>query len=215
MLILRAEHIAKSYGDREIFEDFSFELAAGETVGLVGPSGCGKSTFARILAGLEKPRSGTVEFCGKDIAGMSRSEYRGFRRSVQMIFQDPAGSFNPARTIGQSLSAVLTLAGVPKTEHANTLAGALQKAGLQQEILSRFPDQVSGGQAQRAAIVRGLLLSPSVMILDEPTSALDVSVQAQILHLLKEVQREREISYVFISHDAAVVSFMADRVVRL
>ncbi|NLN09589.1 MAG: ABC transporter ATP-binding protein [Methanoculleus thermophilus] len=215
MLILRAEKISKSYGDQAVFEDFSFELAVGETVGLVGPSGCGKSTCARILAGLERPQSGTVEFRGKDITGMSRPEYGKFRRSVQMIFQDPAGSFNPVRTIGQSMSAVLTLTGVSRADHATVLAGALQQAGLQQEILSRYPDQISGGQAQRAAIVRGLLVSPSVMILDEPTSALDVSVQAQILHLLKEVQREREISYVFISHDAAVVSFMADRVVRL
>ena len=215
MLMLCAREIAQSYGGQAVFGNFSFEVAAGETVGLVGPSGCGKSTCARILAGLEAPQSGTVEFCGKNVAGMSRPEYGVFRRSVQMIFQDPAGSFNPVRTIGQSMSAVLTFAGVPKTDHETVLARALQKAGLQEEILSRYPDQISGGQAQRAAIVRGLLVSPSVMILDEPTSALDVSVQAQILHLLKEVQRERGISYVFISHDAAVVSFMADRVVRL
>jgi len=215
MLTLCAREITHAYGNHEVFRDFSIEVAAGETVGLVGPSGCGKSTCARILAGLEAPQSGTVEFCGTDIAGMNGSGYEVFRRSVQMIFQDPAGSFNPVRTIGQSISAVLRLAGVPEAEHRAVLVEALQKAGLQDEILSRYPDQISGGQAQRAGIVRGLLISPSVMILDEPTSALDVSVQAQILHLLKEVQRERGISYVFISHDTAVVSFMADRVIHL
>ena len=163
MLILRAEKISKSYGDQAVFEDFSFELAVGETVGLVGPSGCGKSTCARILAGLERPQSGTVEFRGKDITGMSRPEYGKFRRSVQMIFQDPAGSFNPVRTIGQSMSAVLTLTGVSRADHATVLAGALQQAGLQQESCRGIPIRSPAGR-RRGGDCAGLLLSPSVMI---------------------------------------------------
>ena len=132
-----------------------------------------------------------------------------------MIFQDPAGSFNPVRTIYQSLSAVLHLQGVPKSQRRDLLSEHFQNAGLQTEILSRYPDQISGGQAQRVAIVRGMLVRPKVMILDEPTSALDVSVQAQILHLLKDIQKENGMSYVFISHDPSVVEFMADRVISL
>ncbi|HJK77686.1 MAG TPA: dipeptide/oligopeptide/nickel ABC transporter ATP-binding protein [Methanocorpusculum sp.] len=215
MLRLCGTDLQKSYGTVPVLDGVSFELGEGETVGLMGPSGSGKSTCARILAGLEPPDAGSIVFCGKDLRTMDRKEKQQFRRSVQMIFQDPAGSFNPVRTIGQSMTAVLHLAGVPKPEHKSVLAAALEEAGLQEEILSRYPDQISGGQAQRAAIVRGLLVAPSVMILDEPTSALDVSVQAQILHLLRDIQKERGISYVFISHDAAVAAFMADRIVSL
>lgn len=207
MLILEAEHISKSYGKFAALNDFSLEITAGETVGLTGLSGSGKSTCARILAGLERPNTGVVRYAGKELTGPNPM--------IQMIFQDPAGSFNPVRTISQSLSAVLSLQGVPKPEHRDLLSDHFQNAGLQTEILSRYPDQISGGQAQRVAIVRGMLVRPKVMILDEPTSALDVSVQAQILHLLKDIQKENGMSYVFISHDPSVVEFMADRVIRL
>ncbi len=215
MLRLCAQNVSKSYAKTQVVSEFSFELGEGETVGLVGPSGSGKSTCARILAGLEQPDAGCVEFCGKDIRKMSGSEWQQFRRSVQMIFQDPAGSFNPVKTMNQSMRAVMRLADVSGEKQQEVLESALGRAGLQSEILSRYPDQISGGQAQRAAIVRGLLVSPSVMILDEPTSALDVSVQAQVLHLLRDIQEESGVSYVLISHDAAVVSFMADHVIKL
>ncbi len=207
MLILEADHISKSYGKFAALNDLSLEIAAGETVGLTGLSGSGKSTCARILAGLERPNTGVVKYSGQELTGPNPA--------IQMIFQDPAGSFNPVRTIYQSLSAVLSLQGVPKSKRRDLLSEHFQNAGLQTEILSRYPDQISGGQAQRVAIVRGMLVHPKVMILDEPTSALDVSVQAQILHLLKDIQKENGMSYVFISHDPSVVEFMADRVIRL
>jgi len=207
MLILEAEHISKSYGKTAALTDFSLQIAAGETVGLTGLSGSGKSTCARILAGLERSDTGVVRYAGRELTGPDPG--------IQVIFQDPAGSFNPVRTIYQSLSAVLTLTGVPRSDHPNVLLDHLQRAGLQTEILSRYPDQISGGQAQRVAIVRGMLVQPKVMILDEPTSALDVSVQAQILHLLKDIQEEHDMAYVFISHDPSVVAFMADRVIRI
>ncbi|MDD4132930.1 MAG: dipeptide/oligopeptide/nickel ABC transporter ATP-binding protein [Methanocorpusculum sp.] len=207
MLILEAENISKTYGGTYALADFSLQLAEGETVGLSGPSGCGKSTCARILAGLEKPDTGVVKFAEREL----RSPNSG----IQMIFQDPAGSFNPVHTIYQSLSAVLSLTGVSKPNQRAVMREKLLAAGLQPEILSRYPDQISGGQAQRVAILRGMLVNPKVMILDEPTSALDVSVQAQILHLLKNIQEESRMSYVFISHDTAVVDFMSDRVVKI
>ncbi len=207
MLILEADRISKSYGKVAALTDFSLEISAGETVGLTGLSGSGKSTCARILAGLERPNTGIVRYAGKELTGANPA--------IQMIFQDPAGSFNPVRTIYQSLSSVLHLQGVPKSQRRDLLSEHFQNAGLQTEILSRYPDQISGGQAQRVAIVRGMLVHPKVMILDEPTSALDVSVQAQILHLLKDIQKENGMSYVFISHDPSVVEFMADRVISL
>ena len=207
MLILEAEHISRSYGAKQALQDFSLSLSSGETVGLTGPSGSGKSTCARILAGLERSDTGVIRYAGRVLSGPDPG--------IQMIFQDPAGSFNPVRTIFQSLSAVLSLTGVPRSDHHAALSDQFQRAGLQTEILSRYPDQISGGQAQRVAIVRGMLVHPKVMILDEPTSALDVSVQAQILHLLKDIQKENGVAYVFISHDPSVVSFMADRVICL
>lgn len=207
MLILEAEHISRAYNGKSALADFSFAVSRGETVGLVGASGCGKSTCSRLLAGLERPDSGVIRYLGRELIAPDPG--------IQIIFQDPAGSFNPVRTIQQSLAAVLNETGVSKSNQRNVLEKELLHAGLQPEILSRYPDQISGGQAQRAAIVRGMLVHPKVMILDEPTSALDVSVQAQILHQLKDIQDETGISYVFISHDPEVVGFMADRVIHL
>jgi len=219
MLILHADGIEKEYKKQgkkhQIFSSFSLEVHTGKTIGLVGPSGCGKSTFARVLAGLEKPSKGGIIYRGKNIQELTRAEWNRFRREVQMIFQDPVGSFNPARTIGQSLRAVLKHAQIPKSEHENELAHVFAHVGLQREILNRYPDQISGGQAQRAAIARGMIMQPQVMILDEPTSALDVSVQAQILHLLKYVQKEHKIAYIFISHDMEVVKYMSHTIVSM
>jgi len=215
MLILHAYCVEKEYKKNQIFSSFSLEVHTGKTIGLVGSSGCGKSTFARVLAGLEKPSKGTIFYRDKNIQTLTRAEWNRFRREVQMIFQDPVGSFNPARTIGQSLVAVLKHAQIPKSEHENELAHVFHHVGLQMEILNRYPDQISGGQAQRAAIARGMIMQPRVMILDEPTSALDVSVQAQILHLLKYVQKEHKIAYVFISHDMDVVEYMSHTIVTM
>jgi peptide/nickel transport system ATP-binding protein len=218
-MILCAKAVTKTYGRRvtqvDVLKELSLELAAGETIGLVGPSGCGKSTFARLLAGLEKPDAGTILYRGKDIFAMTREEWQDYRRNVQMIFQDPTGSFNPVHTIRQSLSMALTHAGVTREHRETEMEKMLYHVGIHPEILGRYPDQISGGQAQRVAIARGLIMHPAVMILDEPTSALDVSVQAQILHLLKEVQNENDLAYVFISHDASVVKFMTDRIVQV
>ncbi|MDR2855401.1 MAG: dipeptide/oligopeptide/nickel ABC transporter ATP-binding protein [Methanomicrobiales archaeon] len=219
MLILHADCIGKEYrkeGHKDlVFSSFSVDVHMGETVGLVGPSGCGKSTCARVLAGLEKPSRGRVLYRGKDIHTLTRAEWSQFRREVQVIFQDPVGSFNPTQTIGQSMTAVLKHVHVPGDEHENELAHVFHHVGLQMEILSRYPDQISGGQAQRAAIARGMIMQPRVMILDEPTSALDVSVQAQILHLLTYVQKEHKIAYVFISHDIDVVEYMSHTIVKM
>lgn len=207
MLILEADNIAKSYSGKSALADFSLQLSDGETIGLSGPSGCGKSTCARILAGLEKPDTGVVKFFGRELYSPNPK--------IQMIFQDPTGSFNPVHTIQQSLSLVLNLTGIPRSKQCAVMKDKLLTVGLQPEILSRYPDQISGGQAQRVAILRGMLMDPKVMILDEPTSALDVSVQAQILHLLKGIQNENGMSYVFISHDTKVVEFMSDQVVKI
>ena len=219
MLILHADCVEKEYRKQgkkhQIFSSFSLEVHTGKTVGLVGSSGCGKSTFARVLAGLEKPSKGTIIYRGKNIQNMTKMEWNQFRREVQMIFQDPVSSFNPVRTIGQSLTAVLKHAHVQKSEHECELAHVFHHVGLQMEILNRYPDQISGGQAQRAAIARGMIMQPQVMILDEPTSALDVSVQAQILHLLRYVQKEHKIAYVFISHDMEVVEYMSHTIVSM
>ncbi|MCL2460886.1 MAG: dipeptide/oligopeptide/nickel ABC transporter ATP-binding protein [Euryarchaeota archaeon] len=219
MLILHTDCVEKEYEkqgqNHQIFSSFSLEVHTGKTVGLVGSSGCGKSTFARILAGLEKPSKGAIIYRGKNIQNMTQTEWNQFRREVQMIFQDPVGSFNPVRTIGQSLTAVLNHAHVPKSKQERELAHVFHHVGLQMEILNRYPDQISGGQAQRAAIARGMIMQPRVMILDEPTSALDVSVQAQILHLLRYVQKEHKIAYVFISHDMEVVEYMSHTIIAM
>lgn len=212
---LSAKNLARAYRtglweEKCIFRDVSFELKPGKTFGLMGPSGEGKSTLGRIIAGLEKPTEGTVCFNGKTLSGMKKTEYAVFRRSVQMMFQDPTEAFNPRKRIEQSIFEVLNLLKTPETEHALRTKKMLETVGLSEELLFRYPSQLSGGQLQRLALGRILLLEPEYIVLDEPTSALDVSVQAQILHLLKRVQAEQKIGYLLISHDEAVVHFMAD-----
>ncbi|MDK2974514.1 MAG: peptide/nickel transport system ATP-binding protein [Methanofollis sp.] len=216
---LRAEQIAVVYRSgifsrhgRTVLDGASLELRPGETFGLMGPSGSGKSTFARVLAGLERPAAGQVRYRGRSLAEMGRAERAVFRRNVQVMFQDPTAALNPAKTIGRSMEDVLRLLGRPKSGWTAGTLAALDRVGLTADVLVRTPAQLSGGQNQRVALARILLLEPEYILLDEPTSALDVSVQAQVLRLLRDVQAELGIGYLLISHDPSIVGFMADRI---
>ncbi|WP_440954462.1 ABC transporter ATP-binding protein [Methanosarcina sp. Mfa9] len=214
---LKAENLSKTYGSgllgggKFIFRDVSFELEPGKTFGLMGPSGEGKSTLGRIITGLERPTDGAVFLNGSPLSGMKKAEYAAFRRRVQMMFQDPTDAFNPRKRIEYSVFEVLKLLDTPGTERIRCTKEMLKTIGLPEEVLARYPAQLSGGQLQRLALGRILLLEPEYIVLDEPTSALDVSVQAQILHLLKKVQVEQGIGYLLISHDEAVVRFMSGK----
>ena len=196
----------------ESWKDISLELEAGQTIGLMGDSGSGKTTLCRIMAGLERPSSGYVTFQEKDVRSMSKKEFYSFRRAVQMVFQDPEGSLNPRKNIERSIHEVLRLLDVPKKQWTDKTLEILDTVGLSEELLCRNPCQISGGQNQRVALGRVLLLNPKIMILDEPTSALDLSVQAQILNLLKDLQKERKLAYLLVSHQPEVVKFMTREV---
>jgi peptide/nickel transport system ATP-binding protein len=219
LAVLKAEKVSKVHESgilcktrREIFRNVSLELDGGKTIGLMGDSGSGKTTLARIMAGLEKPAAGRVLFRGKDIAFLRGKELGDFQRSVQMVFQDPEGSLNPRKSIGRSIHEVLGLLKVPKREWQERTLDILHTVGLSEELLCRYPGQVSGGQNQRIALARVLLLEPKVMILDEPTSALDISVQAQVLSLLRELQKNRGLGYLLVSHQPEVMRNMAHEV---
>lgn len=192
-----------------VLDDVSFSLLPGKTFGLMGRSGIGKTTLGRIVAGLVKPSSGEVYFHGKNIFDMNRQEWLIFRRKVQMLFQDPQGSLNPKKRIEDSLHDVLNLIKIPFTQRKEMIDTALQVVGLSADFLTRYPSQLSGGQNQRVALARILLLKPEYIILDEPTSALDISVQAQILNLLRELQQTYGLGYLFITHDLEVIRYMS------
>jgi oligopeptide/dipeptide ABC transporter ATP-binding protein len=194
--------------------DVTFEVGPGETVGLVGESGSGKSTIARAVLGLAPIQSGSVRFRGEDISRLDFDGRRRLYRHVQLVFQDPYSSLNPSRTIGRTLAEPLQAYG--ERDRAVVQArvrGMLDRVRLPGETADRYPSELSGGQRQRVAIARALMLSPQLVILDEPLSALDLSVQAQILNLLRELQATSGLSYVFISHDLEVVRYLCDRVV--
>ena len=218
-ICLNAIAVSKTYDSGLIFKKYkkvldgaSLEIEEGKTFGLVGPSGSGKTTLGRIMAGLDRPSGGDVLFHGKKIAEMDRTGYSHFRRRVQVVFQDPEGSLNPRKRIETAFDEVLSLVKVPKKVREERTLAIMNAVGLSEDLLCRYPNQLSGGQNQRVVIGRVLLLDPEVIILDEPTSALDISVQAQILNLLKDLQKQRGIGYLLISHDVEVVKFMAQDV---
>lgn len=201
-------------GRREVvraLDGVSFALHAGECLALVGCSGCGKSTTARIVAGLETPTAGTVLLDGRDVTGARGAQARRLHRAVQMVFQDPAGSFDPRRTLGDAVAEPLRNAGVPWREARERAVRFLGRCGLPGELAGRYPHQASGGQCQRAAIARAMAVEPQVLVCDEATSALDATVQRQVMELLDRLRRETGMACLFICHDLALVQEFCDR----
>jgi oligopeptide transport system ATP-binding protein len=191
----------------------SLTIGEGETVGLVGESGCGKTTFGRAILRLEEPTSGEIFFQGKSILGYARNEMQALRREMQIIFQDPFSSLNPRKTVGQIIGEPLLVHGVKRRqERDRRVLELLEVVGLRKEHMRRYPHQFSGGQRQRIGVARALALKPKLVVCDEAVSALDVSIQAQVINLLKDLQQDFGLTYLFISHDLSVVEHVSDRV---
>ena len=206
--------IKRQVGAVQAVDGVDLDVYPGETIGVVGESGCGKSTVARLLVGLEKPTAGSVTVLGRDVVGAKGSGLKAYRRDVQMIFQDPYTSLNPRMTVGDIISEPFEIHPevVPKAKRPERVRELMALVGLSPEHYDRYPHQFSGGQRQRIGIARGLALNPKLLICDEPVSALDVSVQAQVINLLQDLQKQLGISLIFIAHDLSVVRHIADRV---
>ncbi len=196
-------------------DGISFTLAAGETLGIVGESGCGKSTLARAILGLVKPTGGRILWLGQNLGQLDDEGWRKRRRELQLVFQDPFGSLDPRMTVGQIVAEPLLNfhPSMSKLQVRERVAGMLKMVGLDPTQINRYPHEFSGGQCQRIGIARALVVNPRLVVCDEPVSALDVSIQAQIVNLLKELQRKLQLSLIFIAHDLSVVRHVSDRVV--
>ena len=221
--LLEIRDLAKTYripgksgtkpGQLKAVAGVSLQIAPGETLGLVGESGCGKSTLGKLILGLTPADRGEVLYRGTDLACLSSRQIRPYRRQIQMIFQDPFSSLNPRMTVGETLAEPLIIHRLcAATDRLRRVAQLLDQVGLEAAAASRYPHEFSGGQRQRISIARALAVEPQLIIADEPVSALDLSVQAQILNLLRDIQAEHKLSYLFIAHDLAVVEHVSDRV---
>ncbi|MBD5554903.1 MAG: dipeptide ABC transporter ATP-binding protein [Roseburia sp.] len=205
--------LQRTVGHVRAVDGVSFQIRKGQTFGLVGESGCGKSTLGRTLLRLIEPTEGSVKINGKDMCGLKRSELRPLRPSMQMIFQDPFSSLDPRMPVGEIIGEAVREHGiVPKSEYKDYILKVMDDCGLRPYYIDRYPHEFSGGQRQRICIARALALNPSFIVCDEPVSALDVSIQAQIINLMKDLQDERQLTYLFISHDLSVVEHISDAI---
>ncbi len=210
---IRKGLLQRQVGAVQAVDGIDFEVLPGETLGVVGESGCGKSTMGRLITRLLEPTAGTVEFQGRDITHLSTGRMRPLRRDVQMIFQDPYSSLNPRHTVGTIVGAPFKLQNVtPEGGVKRAVQGILERVGLNPEHYNRYPHEFSGGQRQRIGIARALALQPKLIVADEPVSALDVSIQAQVVNLLDDLQQEFGLTYVIIAHDLSVVRHVSDRI---
>jgi oligopeptide transport system ATP-binding protein len=214
---IRSPILLRRIGENLAVSDVSFDVHPGETVGLVGESGSGKSTIARTVIGLVQPDGGTIEFEGTNIAGFSPRRMKSVRRDMQMVFQDPYASLNPRLTVRDLIAEGWRVHHdvVPRSRWDVEVKELMERVGLNPDYASRYPHQFSGGQRQRISIARALALRPKLIICDEAVSALDVSVQAQVLNLLDDLQRDFGLAYLFISHDLSVIEHLCDRVLVL
>ena len=204
--------IERRVGDIKAVDGITFEIKRGETLGLVGESGCGKTTVGRTILRLYDPTEGRIVFDGRDIAGLSEKEMRGLRRRMQMVFQDPYSSLNPRQNVGNIVGEPLKVHGIGGKEIDKKVQELLDIVGLPHGAANRYPHEFSGGQRQRIGLARSLALNPDLIVADEPVSALDVSIQAQIINLLEDLQTDLGLTYLFIAHDLAVVRHISDRV---
>ena len=210
---IRKGVLSRQVGAVKAVNDVSFDVARGETLGVVGESGCGKTTTGRSILRLIEPTSGEIRFEGRDVRSMGTSELRALRREMQIIFQDPVSSLTPRMTVGAIIREGLTIHKLAEGAAADArVRQLLQEVGLRPEYSNRYPHEFSGGQRQRIGIARALSVEPKFIVCDEPVSALDVSVQAQVINLLEDLQRDHDLTYMFIAHDLSVVEHIADRV---
>ncbi|TCK74217.1 ATP-binding cassette domain-containing protein [Acidipila rosea] len=216
MPLLEATRLTKDYGEVRVVDDVSFVIHRGETLGLVGESGSGKSTIARMVLGLIEPSSGSVSFDGASITGMPQSRLRPLRRRIQPVFQDPYAALNPRMRVLDIVTEPLVIhEGGSRARHRLKASELLRSVGLDDSALPRYPHEFSGGQRQRINIARALALRPEMLVLDEPISALDVSVGAQVVNLLRDLQRDFQLTYLFISHSMPLVRYLSTNIAVL